>query len=238
MRARNLKPGFFKNEELAELPPLARILFSGLWCLADREGRLEDRPKRIKAELLPYDNCNVEQLLDQLARSPQRFIIRYKVDDCRYIAIPNFVEHQTPHIKEADSTIPAPDEHSTNTVLAQDEPALARALSPSPFPLTPIPLSSKFDSEFETFWSLYPRREGKGAAKKSFVAVAKKTKPETIIEGLQKQLPALNGRERKYVPMPATWLNQERWEDEPADTVLDAELDLIMEKNRNPRRER
>ena len=38
MRARNLKPGFFKNETLAEIEPLGRLLFQGLWCMADREG--------------------------------------------------------------------------------------------------------------------------------------------------------------------------------------------------------
>ena len=62
VRARNLKPGYFKNEGLADLPPLARILFAGLWGMADREGRLEDRPKRIKAEILPYDNCDTDKL--------------------------------------------------------------------------------------------------------------------------------------------------------------------------------
>jgi len=36
---------------------LARLLYPGLWMLADREGRLEDRPLRIKAEILPYDTC-------------------------------------------------------------------------------------------------------------------------------------------------------------------------------------
>jgi hypothetical protein len=67
MRARNIKPGFFKNEELATKDPLARILFEGLWCMADREGRLEDRPARIKAEVLPYDECDIEPLLSSLA---------------------------------------------------------------------------------------------------------------------------------------------------------------------------
>ena len=46
-RARILKPGFFANELLAEIHPYGRLLFAGLWTLADREGRLEDRPKRI-----------------------------------------------------------------------------------------------------------------------------------------------------------------------------------------------
>jgi len=105
-RSRNIKPGFFKNEILAEIEPLGRILFSGLWILADREGRLEDRPKRIKAEILPYDNCDADNLLNQLAQSD--FIIRYKVDGCCYIQIVNFLKHQNPHKNEVASVIPAP----------------------------------------------------------------------------------------------------------------------------------
>jgi len=77
-RARNIKPGFFKNEDLIELPFEARLLFIGLWTLADREGRLEDRPKRIKIELFPEDDCNVDDLLRQLA--DKKLIIRYEVD--------------------------------------------------------------------------------------------------------------------------------------------------------------
>ena len=50
-RIRSLKPEFFKDEDLALLPFEARILYSGLWCYADREGRLEDRPKYLKADI-------------------------------------------------------------------------------------------------------------------------------------------------------------------------------------------
>jgi len=63
MRARNLKPGFFKNDRLAEIEPLGRLLFAGLWCMADSRGRLEDRVLRIKAEVLPYDSCDCDALL-------------------------------------------------------------------------------------------------------------------------------------------------------------------------------
>ena len=44
-RARNIKPGFFRNADLVEMPIEARLLFIGLWTLADRSGRLEDRPR-------------------------------------------------------------------------------------------------------------------------------------------------------------------------------------------------
>lgn len=105
-RARNIKPSFFKNEDLAECPALARLLFAGLWVIADREGRLEDRPKRIKAEVLPYDDCDCDALLFLL--SQKGFIIRYEAQGNKYIQILKFSEHQKPHPNETESLIPAP----------------------------------------------------------------------------------------------------------------------------------
>lgn len=110
-RARNIKPGFFDNEILGELPALTRLLFIGLWCLADREGRLQDRPKRIKKELLGYDDVtadDVDYMLQQLHDND--FIKRYEVAGEKYIQVINFLKHQNPHCKEQGSAIPAPGE--------------------------------------------------------------------------------------------------------------------------------
>jgi len=94
--SRIIKPGFFKNEYLVELPFEYRLLFVGLWMLADSEGHLEDRPKRIKMELFPADDVDVDRGLNELAR--YGFIDLYKCeeDDVRVISIPNFSKHQTP----------------------------------------------------------------------------------------------------------------------------------------------
>jgi hypothetical protein len=105
-RARMLKPGFFKNEELASLPFEDRLCYAGLWTIADRDGRLVDKPKRIKAEIFPYDNIDVDALLNDLQRS--QFIRRYVVNGTAVIAIPTFNVHQHPHPKEPDSELPAP----------------------------------------------------------------------------------------------------------------------------------
>lgn len=117
-RARNIKPGFFMDDVLAEIEPLGRILFAGLWCIADREGRLEDRPKRIKAEVLPYDECDMDNLLEQL--NSKGFIIRYEVGGQRYIQVTNFKKHQNPHVNEKPSEIPEP---PTSEVVSKDSGA-------------------------------------------------------------------------------------------------------------------
>lgn len=103
-RARNIKPGFFKNEDLAECSLGARLCFAGLWTLADREGRLEDRPKKIKGELFAYDSIEVDPLLAELAAWD--FIRRYEVGGKRFIFITKFLEHQAPHGTEKDGEVP------------------------------------------------------------------------------------------------------------------------------------
>lgn len=97
---RVVKPGFFH----VEASPLARLLFVGLWCLADREGRLDDRPKRISTEVLPYDEADADELLDELATGG--YIQRYTVAGERYIQIVKFKEHQRPSPREAPSVLP------------------------------------------------------------------------------------------------------------------------------------
>lgn len=106
-RARLIKPTFFTNETLSDLPPHARLLFIGLWTLADREGLLEDRPKRIKAEVFPYETINVPQLLSRLETAG--FIVRYQSEGVAVIAIPSFLRHQKPHQREAPSELPKAD---------------------------------------------------------------------------------------------------------------------------------
>lgn len=104
-RSRGIKPGFFRNADLAELPVEARLLFIGLWTLADREGRLKDRPKQIKMEIFPADNLDCDALLASLADTGM--LLRYEVDGARYLQIKNFLKHQNPHRDEQASILPA-----------------------------------------------------------------------------------------------------------------------------------
>ncbi|KTJ36786.1 hypothetical protein ASU85_24705 [Klebsiella aerogenes] len=112
-RSRNIKPGFFTNDELAECCPYARLLFAGLWTIADKEGRLDDRPKKVKALVLPFDNVDCDELLQQLHQ--RKFINRYQVNGEGFIQISNWKKHQNPHCKEAASEIPEPVENNDST---------------------------------------------------------------------------------------------------------------------------
>jgi hypothetical protein len=118
-RARNIKPGFFTNDRLVDLSFETRLLFIGLWTLADREGRLEDRPKKIKMELFPADSIEVDEKLSELEKSG--FIRRYTVKELKCIQVVNWSKHQAPHHTERASTVPCMDEHGSLTVNSRND---------------------------------------------------------------------------------------------------------------------
>ena len=107
-RSRNIKPALFKNDVLAECDMMTRLLFIGLWTLADCDGRLEDRPKRIAIELFPYDSDR-EITRGLSALFERGFIDRYEVDGVSIIQVINFDKHQNPHKNEKPSGLPEND---------------------------------------------------------------------------------------------------------------------------------
>jgi len=69
---------------------------------------MKDDAKKLKVVLLPYDDVDIDKLLQELQDCPESFITRYEVKGEKYIQINNFLDHQHPHIKELESNIPAP----------------------------------------------------------------------------------------------------------------------------------
>lgn len=226
-RARNIKPALFTNEVLGVADPMYTLLFEGLWLLADRAGRLEDRPLRIKGELFPYrDGLDIDAMLTWLDSND--FIIRYQVDGKRYIEITNFVKHQNPHKNEAESKIPCASigckaSEKIGTASEDIGSAPADSLIPDsgfliPDPLTsPTPPASAGVGLFDRFWKLYPRKIGKGNAEKAWKKL-KVTQPlfDRICAALAAQVNSPDWKKDggQFIPHPATWLNGKRWEDE------------------------
>ena len=105
-RARNIKPSFFDNDELAELSPLTRLLFIGMWTIADHNGNFEWREKRIKKQLLAYDSCSIKELAINLDKSG--FIRFYSDGNKIYVNIVNFAKHQNPHKNEREKETEIP----------------------------------------------------------------------------------------------------------------------------------
>lgn len=106
-RIRTIKPDFFLDHELAQCSIFARLFFIGLWTQADIDGRLKDDPEKLKVQILPWDQVDINTLLNELH---PKFIIRYAVNLAKYIQIRTWKSHQRINGSEAHtgSIYPAP----------------------------------------------------------------------------------------------------------------------------------
>jgi hypothetical protein len=91
---------------------------------------------------------------------------------------------------------------------------------PSPsLPITTIPAPDG-TAEFAEWYAAYPRKTDKGHARTAFKAARKKASFETLMDGVRRFANESKGTEPKFLAYPATWLNGERWEDEPAQKIV------------------
>lgn len=111
------------------------------------------------------------------------------------------------------------------------DPALSRPLPPQtpPSPTHTHPdittraraSSLAKPNGFARFWEAYPNKTGKGAAERAFAKALTKIgghdPPGVMLAALERVKPTW--RDSQFIPHPATWLNQERWEDEPPEPI-------------------
>jgi hypothetical protein len=231
MRARNVKPGFFLNDELASLSFPTRLLFLGLFCAADREGYFEWRPNKLHAIIFPYDHdLDIDEMLCNL------MALHFITCKNNIGHIVNFVKHQRPHVHETKSVLRAAYEKDEENQCHDMSVDVGRCCPDSLIPDSLIPDSlslldckkrqrekgkdkpkSKRDHKFESFWEKYPRKVAKGSAIRAWKKLKPSTELTEAILGklLEAQTTAQwqeeNGR---YIPYPATWLRAEGWLDD------------------------
>lgn len=236
-RIRTIKPEFFDDPTIGELSPLARLFFIGLWTQADKEGRLLDDSRRLKARIFPYDDVDTEALMVELhaKRMIERYCGREATQKHGFVWIRNFIKHQRPHHKEPESLIPS---FTDPAVKKRDLPSFTASDREKKRSNGSLILDtgsgngslkldtglSKLDSKgspayagFEGFWQRYPRKVGKQKAQKIWLKL--KPSPELI----QTMLTTLGWQVLQdswlkdggnYIPHPSTWLTNRRWQDE------------------------
>lgn len=98
---------------------------------------------------------------------------------------------------------------------------------------------------FDEFWALYPRKTAKGAARKAYAKAMKLVYHNDLMHALSQQVEGMKIKDPKFIPHASTWLNQERWEDDPeqpdsADQINHAgggEIAFAASFNRSPGRD-
>lgn len=209
-RIRTIKPEFFTSEDIVSLTPLARLLYVALWCEADREGRMVWKPVTFKMRYFPGDSCKIEELCTEI--TTRRLVVLYGTG---YAHIPSFKAHQHINPRESASQLPEPEllpsrGRGVGTRQPRDSDAQVgregKGRSSD---------ASLIASAFPSFWAAYPKKLAKPAAEKAFNAVKAGNLLANILADVESRKVTDDWQKDggKYIPNPATYLNQRRWED-------------------------
>jgi hypothetical protein len=222
-RIRTIKPEFWRNEALSELPEGTHMLAAALLNYADDEGYFNANPKLIQGELFPLRDLSVTIPCGLTELSRAGYLRLGTGDDGRrYGHIIKFLDHQVIN-RPTESKIkdlpivwgPSVIDHG---VLS--EPSLperkgkeqgkeqGKEKEQGTRESARVPAG-----EFEEWYAAYPKHVGVAKAREKYRAARKKASQEVLLAGAKREA-AKTVSDPKFIPHPATWLHQERWLDE------------------------
>ena len=123
-RIRSVKPEYWADQDLAEqVSRDARLLYIGLWNLADEHSRLRGDPRYIKGQLFPYDDDltpeTVTDLLDSLVLAGK--VVQYRTPSGTFMFLPKLAVHQRLEPEKVPTKLPGPDDESSVLLKPQSE---------------------------------------------------------------------------------------------------------------------
>lgn len=212
-----------------KLAEFCEFLFVLLVVHADDHGRLPGDEFTVKMQVDPVSRRKLPDFVAALHVLHQvGLILWYQVDGRKLIEIVKFGDHQDlkghqgrpgkfPACPGESSFIGAKTrmgESSPKPPLSKENLSELKGSEPN--------LSGGEDPRFEIFWSAYPKKVGKDAARNAF-------KRRAVSDDLLAQmLGAISVQSQsrdwtkdggQFIPHPATWLNGARWQDEPVESL-------------------
>ena len=230
MPNRILKESICTSENIDQLTPFQESFFYRLMVNCDDYGRMDARPKILASKLYPLRSLNPGHVTEALkALRKADLIILYEVDGKMFLQMKTWDRHQ--QIRAKRSKFPAYDS-ICNQLLSDDSICPRNPIqsesnynpNPNPNPNRNPTRAKREESDkeddllFDRFWDVYPRKESKPAAKKAF----DKIKPDEellskMIKAIERWSKTAQWQENggQFIPYPASWLNQRKWEDIP-----------------------
>ena len=133
-RKRMIDPGIWSSEDFSKLTSFSKLVFIGLFSLADDEGRGKANPSYLKSMLFPYEegirSADIKKTLQEIASTMS--VIFYTHDEKEYYALKSWGKFQTIN-KPTPSAVPAPvsdcsaataglpDDYGSTTVVVQED---------------------------------------------------------------------------------------------------------------------
>lgn len=251
-RMRSVKPEFWSDQDLAHLSRDTRLLYIGLWNLADEHSRLRGDPRYVKGQLFPYDDDltpdDIDKMLCRLADDGKA--VRYTISGAAYLFLPNLARHQRLETDKVPSRLPGPPDADEPEPVS---PSRANLSAPDADELSLKHVAgsrehvagsrehvglrgrvradpTRADADFDRFWQTYPRREAKAAARKAWDKAIGSVDPDRVLAGAERYRDDPN-RDPKFTKHAATWLNAACWDDDPLPTRSRASPNGYVERN-------
>lgn len=218
----------------------AKAVYGLLASYAD-DGNRECHPRQ--STMAEQMDCSVDTLQRHIRALEDAGLVevvaRFRPDGGRmnndYVLLDDLGTHAAPvrdGSRTGAATPPLMDAVATTRPEQHDQTTRPDNIPPKP-PDADVPLLALVaepeppaqEDDFDQWWSLYPRKVGKDAARRAYAKAVKRAAPAVIYEGLWLQLGALgmmNKPDGDYRPHPSTWLNRGSWEDRPEDVARPA----------------
>lgn len=224
MPNRILREGILTSERVNSLDWEQEVFYRRLMSVVDDFGRYYANPALLRAALYPLKldavrEANIERLTSACEKA--RLVVSYEVSGKRYLQLLDFKQQK----RAESSKYPEPPSECIASAMQPDSGCVADAQQPpasEPYSYAETKAKTKAkaarDGRFDSFWSAYPNKVGKEKARESFAKALKLTDLQTILSAVERQKtwPRWTKDGGTYVPNPATWLNQGRWQDELA----------------------
>lgn len=193
--------------------------YPGQATLAERTELGERTVRRLLAELEEEGWLRRErrQRPDGYRTSDRIFILRDgPSEQPATVAAPDLPANEAAPYRPPDAALPA-------SVAAQEEPSVEPPVEPPVLFRAPATIPPPrqghgpgWDLTFTAFWDVYPRKAGKAAARRAWDKALRRVhgNADVIVAGAMRYRDDPN-REPEYTAHATTWLNQDRWEDEP-----------------------
>ncbi len=211
MPNRILKESIRTSRNVNSLTDFSYRVWTYLITYVDDFGRGSADPELLKGLVFPrrsgLTGRKISETLDYLAN--KGMITLYEADGEPYFYFPNWDRHQ--QIRAKKSKFPAPE--SVCDQMISDVPVIQSNPNPNTESESESVTRTR-EADFDAFWSAYPRKVGKAAARRAF---EKADAPlDVLLSAVERQSRGDQWTRDggQYIPNPATWLNQGRWEDE------------------------
>lgn len=197
--------------------------------VAEFVGKSVDTVDRAIKELAKLGALTVEARTDPATgeRTSNRYILHDARPNTAPVRHPGRVDAATPGRVDAALTKTSPNQIETPPKApgtGADQPGLGGELTLAASDGTPVPTAAQLvEEEFAAFWQAYPRKVGKPQARAAFRSVLKRERggmdavTDRVADGLKRWRAhwKAEGTDPRFIPHPATWLNQERYNDRP-----------------------